>query len=109
VRRYLQDQYEILEAEDGEHGLHRATRDQPDLILMDLSLPRIDGWECTRRIRLDAQLAAIPVIALTAHANREDQDRARKAGCTDYLTKPVEREVLLAAIRRHLKGRSLDA
>ncbi len=109
VRRYLQDQFEVLEAEDGEHGLHRATRDQPDLILMDLSLPRIDGWECTRRIRLEAHMATVPVIALTAHANREDQDRARKAGCTDYLTKPVEREVLLATIRRHLKGRQLDA
>jgi CheY-like chemotaxis protein len=109
VRRYLQDQFEILEAEDGEHGLHRAARELPDLILMDLSLPRIDGWECTRRILADPAMARIPVIALTAHSNREDQDRARKAGCVDFLTKPVERDVLLAAIQRHIGSPRLDA
>ncbi|HZS35460.1 MAG TPA: response regulator [Polyangia bacterium] len=102
VRRYLTGEFDLIEAEDGEHGLERASRDAPDLILMDLSLPRIDGWEATRRIKADERLHAIPVIALTAHASREDQERARQAGCADYLTKPIEREPLVHAIRRNL-------
>ncbi len=102
VRRYLGGDYDLYEAEDGEHGLERAAREVPDLILMDLSLPRIDGWEATRRLKANAALKHIPVIALTAHAAREDQTRARDAGCCDYLTKPIEREHLLATIRKHL-------
>ncbi|HEY8087623.1 MAG TPA: response regulator, partial [Polyangiaceae bacterium] len=102
VRRYLGGDFDLYEAEDGEHGLERAARDAPDLILMDLSLPRIDGWEATRRIKANAALKHIPVVALTAHAAREDQARARAAGCCDYLTKPIEREMLLTTIRRHL-------
>jgi CheY-like chemotaxis protein/signal transduction histidine kinase len=105
VRRYLNEDFEVLEAEDGEHGVERATRELPDLILMDLSLPRVDGWEATRRIRADERTREIPVIALTAHAGREDQDRARKAGANDYLTKPVERDALIAAIRLRLSAR----
>jgi CheY-like chemotaxis protein/signal transduction histidine kinase len=102
VRRYLQGEYEILEAEDGEHGLERARRELPALILMDLSLPRIDGWEATRRLKGDPATKHIPVVALTAHASAEDQARARAAGCEGYLTKPIEREVLLMNIQRHL-------
>jgi CheY-like chemotaxis protein len=102
VRRYLATDYEVIEAEDGEHGVERAVRDQPDLILMDLSLPRLDGWEATRRIKANATVKHIPVIALTAHAAREDQTRATEAGCIDYITKPIEREVLVSSIRRHL-------
>jgi CheY-like chemotaxis protein/signal transduction histidine kinase len=102
VRRYLANDYEVLEAEDGEHGVERAIREVPDLILMDLSLPRLDGWEATRRLKANANVKHIPVIALTAHAAREDQTRATEAGCIDYITKPIEREVLIAAIRRHL-------
>jgi CheY-like chemotaxis protein len=102
VRRYLVEDYEVIEAEDGEHGVERAIRDTPDLILMDLSLPRLDGWEATRRLKANAAVKHIPVIALTAHASREDQQRAMEAGCNDYLTKPVERETLLSAIRKHL-------
>jgi CheY-like chemotaxis protein len=102
VRRYLAEDYEVIEAEDGEHGVERAIRDTPDLILMDLSLPRLDGWEATRRIKANAAVKHIPVLALTAHASREDQQRALEAGCNDYLTKPVEREVLLTAIKKHL-------
>jgi CheY-like chemotaxis protein/signal transduction histidine kinase len=102
VRRYLANDYEILEAEDGEHGIERAVRDVPDLILMDLSLPRLDGWEATRRIKANAAVKHIPVIALTAHAGREDQTRATAAGCIDYITKPLEREVLIGAIKKHL-------
>jgi CheY-like chemotaxis protein len=103
VRRYLADDYEVIEAEDGEHGLERALRDLPDLILMDLSLPRLDGWEATRRIKANPTVKHIPVVALTAHAAREDQARATEAGCVDYITKPVERELLLGAIRKHLR------
>jgi DNA-binding response OmpR family regulator/signal transduction histidine kinase len=104
VRRYLYGEFEVIEAEDGEHGLDRAARDAPDLILMDLSLPRVDGWEATKRLKANPALSAIPVIALSAHAGREDQLRARSAGCCEYLTKPVEREPLIATIRRYLKG-----
>jgi CheY-like chemotaxis protein len=104
VRRYLASDYEVIEAEDGEHGIERAVRDTPDLILMDLSLPRLDGWEATRRIKATATVKHIPVIALTAHAGREDQTRATEAGCADYLTKPLERDLLLGAIKKHLAG-----
>ena len=71
---------------------------------MDLSLPRLDGWEATRRLKA-GPLATIPVIALTAHASREDQARARAAGCDGYLTKPVERDHLIATIQQHLTAR----
>jgi CheY-like chemotaxis protein/signal transduction histidine kinase len=108
VRRYLQGTYEVIEAFDGEHGLARAQRDTPDLILMDLSLPRLDGWEATRRLKA-GPLASIPVVALTAHASREDQARARAAGCDGYLTKPVERDVLIATIKQHLAARKTAA
>jgi CheY-like chemotaxis protein len=107
VRRYLQDTFEVLEAEDGEHGLSRAQQDLPDLILMDLSLPRIDGWEATRRLKA-GPLSMIPVVALTAHASREDQARARAAGCDGYLTKPVERDHLIATIKKFLAERPRD-
>lgn len=102
VRRYLAGTYEVLEAEDGEHGVERATREAPDLILMDLSLPRMDGWEATRRLRQVASLARTPIIALTAHAGREYQEKAQAVGCNGYLTKPLERELLLETIRKHL-------
>ena len=105
VRRYLHHEYDVVEAEDGEHGLERARREMPDLILMDLSLPRLDGWEATRRLKASEDLRSIPVIALTAHASREDQAKARAAGCDDFLTKPVDRDQLIAAIARHLAGR----
>lgn len=108
VRRYLQGTFEVIEAEDGEHGLERARRDAPDLILMDLSLPRLDGWEATRRLKA-GPLAAIPVVALTAHASREDQARARAAGCDGYLTKPVERDHLIKTIKEHLARRGAEA
>ncbi len=104
VRRYLSGEFEVIEAEDGEHGLERAKRDLPDLVLMDLSLPRMDGWETTKRLKETARMANVPVIALTAYVSREDRDRAKEVGCVDYLTKPVEREALLATIRRHLGG-----
>ncbi len=103
VRRYLGTTFELIEAEDGEHGLERAQRDTPDLVLMDLSLPRVDGWEATRRLRaLPAAVSKVPVIAVTAHAGREYQDKALAAGCDAYLTKPLDRDQLLDTIRKHL-------
>lgn len=102
VRRYLTGDFELLEAEDGEEGIERAARDLPELILMDLSLPRVDGWEATRRIKANPALKHVPVIAVTAHAGNEERTRAKDAGCNEYLTKPLEREVLVSTIRRHL-------
>jgi len=103
VRRYLAEDYEVIEAEDGEHGIERVLRDGPDLILMDLSLPRLDGWEATRRLKANASVKHIPVIAVTAHAAREDQTRAYQSGCCDYITKPIDREVLMTSIKKHLQ------
>jgi CheY-like chemotaxis protein len=103
VRRYLSDEFEVIEAEDGEHGVERVIRDTPDLVLMDLSLPRLDGWEATRRLKANASVKHIPVIALTAHASREDQSRAMDAGCIDYLTKPIDRDLLITSIKKQLK------
>ena len=105
VRRYLEPEYQVFEAEDGERGLERAANDAPDLVLMDLALPRIDGWEATRRIKADPALGHLPVVALTGRVAAEERERAQDAGCADYLTKPVERELLLATIRKHLRGR----
>jgi PAS domain S-box-containing protein len=104
VRRYLSGTFEVIEAEDGEHGLDRAHREHPELILMDLSLPKLDGWEATRRLKA-SDLSSIPVVALTAHASREDQARARAAGCDGYLTKPVDRDLLIKTIRGHLSAK----
>jgi CheY-like chemotaxis protein/signal transduction histidine kinase len=104
VRRYLQGEFEVLEAEDGEHGFERAKRDQPDAILMDLSLPRMDGCEATRRILATPGLTQVPIVALTAHVSKEDKERALAAGCRDYLTKPIERDALIACLRKHLRA-----
>jgi CheY-like chemotaxis protein len=104
VRRYLRGVFEVIEAEDGEQGLERVAQHKPNLILMDLSLPRLDGYEATRRLKADAKFATIPVLALTAHAAKEDEQRARAAGCIEYLTKPIGRDELVAAIQRNLAG-----
>lgn len=106
VRRYLQGEFTVIEAADAEEGLLLAASDFPDVILMDLALPRVDGWEATRRLKANPALRAIPVLALTAHVAAEDRERARVAGCCDFLVKPVEREQLVAAVRRHAVGRS---
>jgi two-component system cell cycle response regulator DivK len=91
--------FEVAVAPDGERGLAMAQSERPDLILMDLSLPVIDGWEATRRLKAAPQTRSIPVIALSAHAMAGDRDQALAAGCDDYDTKPVELERLLAKIR----------
>jgi CheY-like chemotaxis protein len=102
-RRLTRRGYEIVIAVDGEEGVRRAGSDAPDLVLMDLSLPVLDGWEATRRLKQSAATRAIPVIALTAHAMSTDSDRARDAGCDDFDTKPVEFERLVGKIESLLK------
>ncbi len=82
--------YEVLVAEDGESGVALAQAERPDLILMDLSLPKKDGWTAAAEIKQDASLAHIPVIALTAHAMVGDREKALKAGCDDYVSKPID-------------------
>ena len=98
----LEDDYVIVTAEDGAAGIELALQERPDLILMDLSLPKIDGWEATRRIKATEDLAQIPIIALTAHAMQGDEEKARAAGCDDYLPKPVDEDELFALLERYL-------
>lgn len=104
----LEEDYEILTAEDGASGLELAAKEAPDLILMDLSLPVIDGWEATRRLKLDPGLKDIPVIALTAHAMSGDEDSARACGCDDYLTKPIDEDQLFEKLRMFLSIETED-
>lgn len=98
----LEDDYELVSAGNGEDGVRLAGEHKPDAILMDMSLPRMDGWEATRRIKADPETSGIPVIALTAHAMRGDEEKARAAGCDDYLTKPVDDELLFETLVRFL-------
>lgn len=106
VRRYLTGVAHLLEAEDGRTGLELALAQKPDLVLMDLSLPGMDGWEVTRKIKESQEAKEIPVVALTAHASPEDRQHALEAGCLDYLTKPVDRDLLIKTIRKYISGRS---
>ena len=94
-RRLVRNGYEVLLAMDGQQGVDMALSEQPDLILMDMSLPVIDGWEATRRIKANDATRRIPVIALTAHAMAGDREKAMEVGCDDYDTKPVEISRLL--------------
>jgi len=98
----LEDRYRLLTAEDGSAALERAAAEGPDLILMDLSLPRMDGWEATRRLKADERLARIPVIALSAHAMRGDEERARASGCDGFLTKPIDESLLYRTLEAYL-------
>ena len=97
-RRLGRAGYKVILAEDGARGVAMAISDKPDLILMDMSLPVIDGWEATRRIKATPELRKIPIIALTAHAMTTDRENAIKAGCDDYDTKPIELQRLLGKI-----------
>jgi len=101
-RRLTRRGYTVVIAEDGQQGVDMATSERPDLILMDMSLPVMDGWEATRRIKESEATKSIPVIALTAHAMSEDRDQALAAGCEDFDTKPVELDRLLEKINRLL-------
>ena len=105
ARRLERKGYEVTCAVDGPEGIAKAVSQAPDIILMDVALGDMDGWEATAAIRRNPATSKIPVIALTAHASREDQAKARAAGCDDFLTKPVDRDQLIAAIARHLAGR----
>lgn len=97
-RRLQRKGFEVLIATDGEQGVALAQAEQPDLILMDMSLPVLDGWEATRKIKADPMIRAVPVIALTAHAMAGDQEKCVAAGCDDYDTKPVDLARLLGKI-----------
>jgi CheY-like chemotaxis protein len=98
-RRLQKNGYEVVLAIDGEEGMAKAHSELPALILMDMSLPGIDGWEATRRLKAAPQSQKIPVIALTAHAMTDDRDKALAAGCDDFDTKPVELSRLLSKIQ----------
>ncbi|HLK57213.1 MAG TPA: response regulator [Chthonomonadaceae bacterium] len=101
-RRLQSRGYEVVIAFDGESGLSLAESEAPDLILMDMSLPLLDGWEATRRLKAASATQHIPVIALTAHAMSSDRDKALQAGCDDYDTKPIELVRLLEKIEAQL-------
>jgi CheY-like chemotaxis protein len=103
-RRLTRKGYEVLTADDGARGLAAAASERPDLILMDMSLPVVDGWEATRRLKASKETQSIPVIALTAHAMPADLEKALQAGCEDYDTKPVELPRLLGKIERLLRA-----
>lgn len=103
MRLELLDEFEVLVAEDGEKGCAAAAAERPALILMDLDLPVIDGWEATRRLKSDPETQSIPVIALSAHALSGAREKALAAGCDEFDTKPVEFERLLGKMRRLLE------
>lgn len=102
-RRLERRGYKVLLAVDGQMGLDEARAHAPDLVLMDMSLPVMDGWEATRLMKADPALRHIPVIALTAHAMASDRDKALEAGCDDYDTKPIELARLLVKIEALLR------
>ncbi len=102
LAQLLEDDHRLVFAADGVAALERAAETRPDLILMDLSLPRMDGWEATRRLKADRTLSHIPVIVLSAHAMSGDEERARACGCDDFLTKPIDEILLFEKIARHL-------
>ncbi len=102
-RRLVRRGYEVVHAGDGAQGVALARSERPDLVLMDLNLPLMDGWEATRQIRATPETGAVPVIALTAHAITGDREKALAAGCSDYHTKPVELPRLLEQMEALLK------
>ena len=102
MRLELLGEFEVLAAEDGEKGCEIALRERPDIILMDLEMPVIDGWEATRRLKGNPQTHDIPIIALSAHALAGEREKAMAAGCDEFDTKPIEFERLVATVRRLL-------
>src|SRR5271155_657486 len=101
-RRLVRRGFQVVFAMDGQQGIDLARSERPDIILMDMSLPVIDGWEATRRVKADAATRSVPVIGLTAHAMSGDREKAIEAGCDDYDTKPVELDRLIGKIERLL-------
>jgi two-component system cell cycle response regulator DivK len=102
MRLELLDDFEVVTAENGEKGCAMALSEHPDIILMDLEMPGVDGWEATRRLKADPQTRDIPIIALSAHALAGSREKALAAGCDEFDTKPVEFERLVATVRRLL-------
>ena len=105
-RRLARRGFDVLMAVDGEQGVQMAKAEMPDLILMDMSLPVLDGWEATRQIKAEATTQSIPLIALTAHAMAGDRDKSIQAGCDDYDTKPIELPRLLDKMDRLLNEKT---
>jgi CheY-like chemotaxis protein len=104
TRRLQKHGYDVSTATNGQEALDMIRREAPDVILLDMSLPVMDGWAAVRALRADAAIRHVPVIALTAHAAREDREQAIEAGCDDYETKPVDMPRLLSTIERWLEG-----
>jgi CheY-like chemotaxis protein len=103
ARRLSRKGYQIITAEDGQSGVEMASANVPDLIIMDMSLPVLDGWEATRQLKSATDTQSIPIIALTAHAMASDKEAAIAAGCDDYDTKPIDLPRLLEKIRDQLQ------
>jgi CheY-like chemotaxis protein len=108
TRLELLDEFEVLVAENGEIGCAKAAAEKPDVIVMDLELPVVDGWEATRRLKNDPATRDIPVIALSAHALAGSREKALAAGCNEFDTKPVDFDRLVTNIKRVLDQRVLD-
>jgi two-component system cell cycle response regulator DivK len=104
LTQLLEEEFEVIAATDGESGIAMAERERPDLILMDLSMPVLDGWEATRRLKADKALRTIPVIALTSRAMSGDEAKARASGCDGYLTKPLDEALLFRMVHRFLRS-----
>jgi CheY-like chemotaxis protein len=105
MRLELLGDFEVLAAENGEKGCEMAAAEQPDIILMDLEMPVVDGWEATRRLKANPQTHDIPIIALSAHALAGEREKALAAGCNEFDTKPIEFDRLVATIRQVLASR----
>ncbi len=106
ARRLSRRGYQVICAADGRRGIAMAHDQSPDLIVMDMSLPEIDGWDAVRRLKADPATRAIPIVALTAHAMASDRKRAMDAGCDDYHTKPVDFESLVRSMESFLEARN---
>jgi len=100
ITQILESEFDILAVKDGASAITRAIEERPDLILMDMGLPTVDGWEATKRIKAHDVLKGIPIVAVTSHAMDDDERRARAAGCDDYLAKPIDQDDLVAKIRK---------
>lgn len=98
----LEDDYSLISASDGLQAIEIVARERPDLILMDMSLPILDGWEATRRIKADPNTQYIPIIGLSAHAMSGDKEKALEAGCNSYLTKPINFDLLYQTIEQYI-------
>jgi CheY-like chemotaxis protein len=102
IVQLLEDEYTVVQAVDGADAVAKTAQERPDLILMDLGMPVMDGWEATRKIKANPDLKHIPVIAVTSHAMVGDEIQARQAGCDDYLPKPIDDEELIKKIKKFL-------